>query len=103
MSDTLLIPPAIADERRRDRRIHVRIPVELAAGHDPQVARITELSRQGARIEAAQPLGVGTKVAIRRGDVALEAVAMWSRGTAAGLRLVQPLNEREFLKLRRSA
>jgi hypothetical protein len=97
------IPPALSDERRRHRRIQVLIAVEVQADHYPQVARVTELSREGARLQVARPLKAGSKVTIRRADVAFEAVVAWCRGTAAGVHFVQPLDEACFLKLRRRA
>jgi hypothetical protein len=97
------VPPALSDERRRHRRIQVLISVEIHADHYPQVARVTELSREGARLQVARPLKAGSKVTIRGADVAFEAVVVWYRGTAAGVHFVQPLDEVGFLKLRRCA
>jgi hypothetical protein len=99
----LQLPPDVPEERRRHRRIQVLIAVEVEAGGYPQVARVTELSREGARLQMARPPAAGTRLTIRRADVNLTAITMWCRGTSAGIHFVQPLNELAFLKLRRRA
>jgi hypothetical protein len=97
------IPRAIAHERRRHRRIQVLLVVELHSEGLPQVARMMELSRHGARLQLARPVVVDSKATIRRAGYALDASVVWCCGTSAGVQFERPLDENGFLKLRRGA
>jgi hypothetical protein len=100
MKQAELSPPAIDDDRRRHRRIQVLLSVQVDAGAQPRVGRMTELSRKGARVQLAAPLPVG-RVVIRRAGVELGARIAWVRGDAVGLEFDRAMDERSFLQLRR--
>lgn len=103
MSGTLFnsIPPAISVERRRSRRIDVLLQVEVEIGGERRLARLTELSRAGARIELRGSKSVGEPLTIRRAGVELRAQIAWAEGSAAGLWFPDALNEDSFLQLRK--
>lgn len=95
------IPPAIAHERRRTRRIEVLIPVEIEIGGERRVARITEMSRAGARITLRGLSTTGEELVIRRNGVELKALVVWADGLQAGLWFPEPMDEASFLQLRK--
>ena len=88
-------------ERRRSRRIEVLLQVEVEIGGERRLARLTELSRAGARIELRGSNSVGEPLTIRRGGIELQAQVVWSEGSAAGLWFPHAMNEDEFLQLRK--
>jgi hypothetical protein len=94
------ISPA-AHERRRSRRIDVLLQVEVEIAGERRLARLTELSRAGARIELRGPKSVGESLMIRRGGINLEAQIVWWEGPVAGLWFPKPMNEDSFIELRR--
>jgi len=96
-------PPAIDYERRRYRRVEVRLAVELSSGGQPQLAGLLDISREGARLQITQPLPVGAAATIRCAGVSMEARIAWARDEQVGVRLVSQIDESSFLKLRRSA
>lgn len=95
------IPPAVADERRRARRVPCLIPVELQADGLSQIAKLVEISRSGGRLRTALPLAPGQKVTVARGSVTLSGRVAWVRDETAGLRFTRPMQETDFLALRR--
>ena len=95
------IPRSVKNERRKHRRIKVLLAVEVQDDPTPQTARLTELSREGARVQPARPLALGSATEIQRGGVALSARVAWSHGTDAGLHFDEPMDEQSFLRLRR--
>ena len=88
-------------DRRRHRRIQVLLAVEVHGDDVPQVARLIELSRTGARLLTSRPVPVGAQVMLRRAGVELAARVAWARGIAAGVEFATPLDERNFLRMRR--
>ncbi|HZG46450.1 MAG TPA: PilZ domain-containing protein [Allosphingosinicella sp.] len=95
------IPPAIANERRRTRRIEVMLPVEIEMNGERRVARITEMSRAGARLTLRGPTTTNSVLTIRRNGVELHAVIVWADDTQAGVWFPQPMDEGSFLQLRK--
>ena len=100
MPNSVTMPHGPLD-RRRHRRIQVLLAVEVQGDDIPQVARLIELSRTGARLLTSRPLPVDRQVLLRRAGVELQARVAWARGLAAGIELAAPLDERSFLKMRR--
>jgi hypothetical protein len=96
-----VIPPALHVERRRSRRIDVLLQVEVEIGGERRLARLTELSRAGARIEMRGSKSVGEYLTIRRAGFKLQAQVVWADPSAAGLWFPEPLVEERFLQLRR--
>jgi hypothetical protein len=94
-------PASMFDERRRSRRIEVLLQVEVEIGGERRLARLTELSRAGARLELRGYKSIGEPLTIRRGGIELQAQLVWFEGSAAGLWFPQPMDEDEFLKLRK--
>lgn len=95
------IPMAVEVERRRHCRIEALVPVELEIGGLTHVARITDLSQRGARVEVDPLPDVGTAVVLKRSGVALAGRTVWSRGNEAGLEFMSPLDPKYFLRIRR--
>jgi hypothetical protein len=94
-------PAPTPDERRRSRRIEVLVQVEVEIGGERRLARLTELSRAGARIELRGAKSVGEPLTIRRGGIELQAQVVWFEGSAAGLWFPQAMHEDEFVQLRK--
>ncbi len=88
-------------DRRRHRRIQVLLAVEVQGDDIPQVARLIELSRTGARLLTSRPLPADARLLLRRAGVELAARVAWARGVAAGIEFATPLDERSFLQMRR--
>ncbi len=95
------IPRSVKNERRKHRRIKVLLAVEVQDNPKPQPARLTELSREGARLQPTRPMALGSATEIQRGGVALTARVAWSHGSDAGLHFDEPMDEQRFLRLRR--
>lgn len=91
----------IEDDRRRHRRIQVLLAVHIDAGDQPQVGRVVDLSRKGARVQVAGQVLQGQRVVIRRAGVAIGAQVAWRRGAVIGVEFDTPMEERSFLQLRR--
>ena len=100
MANVLNMPHGSLD-RRRHRRIQVLLAVEVHGEDIAQMVKLTELSRSGARLLASLPLAVDAQVTLMRAGVALPARVAWTRGLAAGVEFMAPLDERNFLRLRR--
>ena len=100
MPNVLNMPHGSLD-RRRHRRIQVLLAIEVHGDDVAQVVKLIELSRSGARLLASRPLLVDTRVTLMRAGVALPARVAWARGMAAGVEFAAPLDERNFLRLRR--
>jgi hypothetical protein len=96
-----IVPRAVEQERRRHRRIQVLLVVEVHSDGLSQVARVTELSRLGARLQLVRPAAVESMVTISRAGSALNASVVWCSGTSFGVHFDRPLDENGFLKLRR--
>lgn len=96
-----LIPRAIADDRRRNRRIDVLLSVQVDTDQRPRAGRLKELSRCGARLEFAGQLRVDQTLILRRAGVELEGRVAWCDGQTAGLEFARPLDEASFLQMRR--
>lgn len=95
------IPPAIANERRRTRRIEVMLPVEVELNGEKRVARITEMSRAGARLTLRGPTTTNSVLTIRRNGIEMQAVVVWADDSQAGVWFPQPMDENSFLQLRK--
>ena len=100
MPNVLNMPHGSLD-RRRHRRIQVLLAVEIHGEDVAQVVKLIELSRSGARLQASRPLPVDAQVTLMRAGVALPARVAWARGLAAGVEFASPLDERDFLRMRR--
>ena len=73
-------PPVSAGKTPSEQRIHQRLPVNYKfsiysdhaqAGYRSVVARGINMSRSGALVEVAEPLGVGTVVYIKTTELGL--------------------------------
>ncbi len=65
------------------------------------LAVLTQLSRDGGRIELPGAGTVGETLTIRRSGIELQARIVWTDGVAAGLWFPEPLDEDRFLQLRK--
>lgn len=101
MPNVLTMPYGFLD-RRRHRRIQVLLAVELEGDEVPQVAKLIDLSRTGARLQTSRPLPVDAQVVLRRAGVELPARVAWARGISAGVEFAAPLDEAAFLRMRRA-
>jgi hypothetical protein len=96
------IPPAIPLERRRAGRIKVSLPVEVEIAREKLIARVTELSRAGARLELRSRGATGDDVTLRRDGITIQAKIVWTDVSETGLWFPELLDEFSFLRLRRS-
>jgi hypothetical protein len=94
--------PPLPYEQRGDRRINVVFAVAVEAAGRPQIGRITELSRSGARLLLPTLLATGEEVVLRRGGLDLIGKVTWQRHDSVGIGFIKPLDETAFLRLRRS-
>jgi hypothetical protein len=69
-------------------------------GGESRIARLTEMSRAGGRITLRGTWPSGQALTLRRGDFELEAMIVWTDGSAAGLWFPKALDEASFVKLR---
>lgn len=92
-------PPVTTDDRRAERRhMAVLLLVKLEVGGRQALARITNLSKTGARLETTLPLAVGLPVHIElRSDVTADAVVRWVNGQSAGVEFSVPIEVERFL------
>ena len=102
MSITALnaIPRPVPIERRRARRIQLSLPIEIEFGGCTSFAQLVELSRTGARV-AIMGARYGADAVIRRAGVEVRGKVVWTNGAFAGLRFLEPIEECQFLQLRR--
>ena len=94
------IPPAAPLERRRGRRIQVSLHVEIELAGKRRAARLTEVSRAGARLEQGEQGATGDAVVLRCKGITLQAKIVWTDGTGTGLWFPEALDETSFLRLR---
>jgi hypothetical protein len=66
------------------------------------VARVTEVSRAGARLDLGSQGATGDAVTLRRNGVTLQAKIVWTDDSGTGLWFPNPLDESSFLQLRRT-
>jgi hypothetical protein len=87
-----------ADRRTAKRHMAVLLLVKLAVDGREALARITNLSRTGARIETSLPLQQGLLVGIElRSDAAADAIVRWVDGQSAGVEFTAPIDVDRFL------
>lgn len=87
-----------ADRRAAKRHMAVLLLVKLDVDGRQALARITNLSRTGARIETSLPLSPGSAISIElRSDVSAEAVVRWVDGQTAGVEFDTPIDVDRFL------
>jgi hypothetical protein len=87
-----------ADRRTAKRHMAVLLLVKLDIDGREALARITNLSRTGARIETSLPLAVGSAISIElRSDVAADAIVRWIDGQSAGVEFNTPIDVDRFL------
>jgi hypothetical protein len=77
------------------------LPVEVEMNGERRVARITEMSRAGARLTLRGPTTTGSVLVIRRNGIELHAVVVWADTSDAGVWFPQPMDEASFLQLRK--
>jgi hypothetical protein len=94
-------PPALRTEQRRTRRIEVLLPVEVKIRDEKRVARITDISRAGARISLRGLKATGDLLTIRRNGVELQAQIAWCDTVSAGVWFPMPMDETSFLQIRK--
>lgn len=83
--------------RRRAPRLRVLLAAALDTEAGERAARIRNLSRTGALIEAEAALAVGERVTLRRGKTVAPADVVWAAGGRYGLHFVEPIAESEVL------
>jgi hypothetical protein len=94
-------PPALPIEQRRTRRIEVLLPVEVEIQDERRVARITDLSRAGARISLRGTKSIGDYLIIRRNGIELGAQIAWCDSSTAGVWFPKSMDESSFLQIRK--
>jgi hypothetical protein len=96
------IPRASSTDRRRIRRIHVSLPIEVVQGADKRLGRLTDLSRAGGQVAdfGGEKLP-GEALVIRRNGIELHAIVVWARTAAVGVIFPEPLDERTLLQIKR--
>jgi hypothetical protein len=92
---------ALPAEQRRTRRIEVLLPVEVEIQDERRVARITDMSRAGARLSLRGTKGVGEPLIIRRNGVELRAQIVWCDVSSAGVWFPEAMDETSFLQIRK--
>jgi hypothetical protein len=88
-------------EKRRTRRIEVLLPVEVGIRDERRVARITDISRAGARINLRGAKAIGDHLIIRRNGLELGAQIAWCDSSSAGVWFPVPMDESDFLQIRK--
>lgn len=75
---------------RRPVRLRINVAASLIVQREAHACHIRDVSRQGVRIETAQPLAIGQKLRLRApGLPELEAAVCWREAPAHGLVLRQ--------------
>ena len=89
-------------ERPRELRRRVVVPARLRHGACWSDACILNISSRGLMIHSGQPLALGTKVEICRGDHVIVGRVMWRDGARAGLKSEERVPLEEILVLGQS-
>jgi len=89
-------------ERPRELRRRVVVPARLRHGASWSDACILNISSRGLMIHSGQPLALGTKVEICRGDHVIVGRVMWRDGARAGLKAEERVPLEEILVLGQS-
>lgn len=84
MADLAVV--AAVKDNRSDRRTNLFVTATLYAGEGSVPARIRNLSRAGALVEAAVLPAPGTRVRLARGSLNVTGTVVWREGGRAGLR-----------------
>ena len=93
-------PTCSAAYQRSELRLPVRAAAELVeADGVVRTVRLCDLSRNGACVETARPLGPCARLRLRIGHVDVSATLRWSRGTRFGLRFDAPIRATDLLLL----
>jgi PilZ domain len=106
-SDGLVLIPGWLD-RRRDRRIPVRVSVVIDYGRGRQRAILSDVSGAGIGVSSCPSLPSGTSMSVElpNGRI-LNGLVAWSSGGNIGLRFAEPMREtdplfRSIIDLRRT-
>jgi hypothetical protein len=86
-------------ERPRELRRRVVVPARLRLGASWSDACILNISSRGLMIHSRQPLALGTRVEIRRGEHVIIARVMWRDGAKAGLEAEERVAVEEIMVL----
>lgn len=71
---------------RSEPRMKVLLTGDLRTPKGTIVCRLLDISRGGACLEADEPQEVGARVALNRGQLAVNGTVVWSRGRRCGVR-----------------
>ena len=102
MQTPLSKPAAEQAEWRSHRRLDIAVSVEASFEGIKQIARLTEVSANGARLMLGCLPQIGDLVILRKGSIELSGSVAWTRAGAVGVRFDRPLPESEFVALRRA-
>jgi methyl-accepting chemotaxis protein len=81
------------DERRTSTRIQTSLPVDLVVASKTQKARVTDISKGGARLSGTAAFIHGAKVALEMSGRAISGRTVWSQGNEGGIQFDQPIED----------
>lgn len=77
--------------KRKPKRSRVFLTAEVDSGMGPVTARIRDISRSGALVEADPAPESGTRVRLKCGDTVVDGRVAWAERRWFGLEFVTPL------------
>lgn len=81
--------------RRAAHRFSVALPVVIELAGEKSSARLINLGRPGALIEAQRPLTMGTTLVLHCGTVVVAAYVVWTEGSRIGLGFARSLTDQQ--------
>ena len=69
------------------------LPVSVSLGTTTHTAKLVNITRQGAMLEANLPLRPRSSVVVNCGSICADAVVVWNKGPVIGLSFKHPVSE----------
>ena len=89
--------------RRAEPRAYIQLPASLEGLDGSDSASLLDVSRTGARLEAAQLPAVGKDVVLRCGVIDTFGTVVWNASGRCGVQFDEPIGGKELMALRHIA
>lgn len=83
-------------ERRASERFSVVVPATLRLGTHDYTAKLLNIVRGGAMLESSAPAEVGSRVMLRCGTIAVNAIVIWSEAGRIGINFETSLTDTQI-------
>lgn len=83
-------------EQRSAPRTPLALPILIKFDRNRYSALLCDLSCAGAKIESLAPLLVSMRLELQCGTICANAMVMWQRGSAYGIKFSQPICDRQL-------